>query len=66
MLRRRRIDCEACQAWALRYEQLGLLPYYIVVDGRVVGLMAIEEQVQENAVETIELLRVLGSASRSC
>ena len=59
-LRRRRIACNHCQASALRYEQLGLLPYYIVVDGRPVGLMAVEEQVRENVEQTIEVLRVLG------
>jgi len=59
-LRRRRIACDECQASASRYEQLGLLPYYIVVDGRPVGLMAVEEQVQKNVQETIEVLRVLG------
>ncbi len=59
-LRRARIACDHCKASALRYEQLGLLPYYIVVDGHPVGLMAVEEQVRENVEQTIEMLRVLG------
>jgi cation transport ATPase len=60
LLRQRRITCAGCKAEALCYEQLGLLPLYIVVDGRPVGLMAVEERLRERAVETIELLRVLG------
>ena len=60
VLRRRKIAYGPGQARALRYEQLGQLPYYIVVDGRLVGLMAIEEQIRENVEKTIELLRVLG------
>jgi len=59
-LRRARIACGHCKASALRYEQLGLLPYYIVVDGRPVGLMAVEEKVRENVEQTIEMLRVMG------
>ena len=59
-LRRKKIPYRACQARAKRYEQLGLLPYYIVVDGQPVGLMAVEEQVRENVEQTIEMLRVLG------
>jgi Ca2+-transporting ATPase len=59
-LRRARIACDHCKTSALRYEQLGLLPYYIVVDGRPVGLLAVEEQLRENVEQTIEMLRVLG------
>jgi Ca2+-transporting ATPase len=59
-LRRRKVNSRPGRARALRYEQLGLIPYYIVVDGRPVGLMAVEEQVREDAEQTIELLRVLG------
>lgn len=59
-LRRRRIACDHYKANALRYEQIGLLSYYIVVDGRPVGLMAVEEQAKENIAETIEVLRILG------
>ena len=59
-LRRRRIACNHCKPRALRYEQLGLLTYYIVVDGRPVGLMAVEEQVRENVEQTIETVAGTG------
>ncbi|AOQ22887.1 Potassium-transporting ATPase ATP-binding subunit [Moorella thermoacetica] len=43
-----------------RYLQLGLLPLYIVIDGRPTGLLAFEEQLKEEALAVIDGLRALG------
>ncbi|MDN5344557.1 MAG: P-type Ca2+ transporter type [Clostridia bacterium] len=55
-----KISARRGQARARRYLQTGLLPLYLVVDGRPAGLLAAAEQLKADAAAVIAGLRELG------
>jgi len=59
-LRRLQISSRRGQARMHRYQQTGLLPIFVVLDGRPAGLLAVEEQLIADAPAVIASLRARG------
>ncbi len=59
-LRRQKVTSRRGRAREQRYLQAGLLPIYVVIDGRTAGLIALEEPLKEGALAAVTSLRALG------